>query len=278
MRKQLVLTKVPIPIANVQLGSLVPDFSQPTIDAMPIPPLLPSPSDLNLAHQTTYKSLVKTYRKTALRPHLAFFGFDVSRDQDLELIIESTKGMLYELKSPTAWFSKLCADASVQTWMEKRSMDRKSIFFITGYRTFTDARITNTHKRGGEVGGNIDVPADAIAAAAGTGIPISTGMDVGIDGSVKRSTKTEEGYVAPGEQIYAIQYRRVNLSWFQASSIDKARLDDKVYWKDVLKHRGAENGEDIVGAELGNGLRLGKPTEKIMDEGASDEYLIVLEE
>jgi hypothetical protein len=276
MRNQLVLTNVPIPIANIKLGCLVPDFSQPTIDA--VAPLTPSSSDLNFAHQTTYRSLVKTYRKTALRPHLAFFGFDVSRDQDVDLIIESTRGMLYELKAPTDWFRKLCSDTAVQTWMEKRSLDKKSIFFITGYRTFVDARISNTNKTGREIGGNVDVPVDALATAAGMGIPISMGMHAGVDGSVKRSTKIEEAYVAPEEQVYAIQYRRVNLGWFRSHSADKATLDDKVCWKDVLKHRGVENGQDMVGAELGNALRLGRPTEKVMDESATDEYIVVLEE
>jgi len=276
MPNTLVLVNVPIPIASIRLGSLVPSFSAPTLDA--IAPLAPTSDDLNIAPQTTYRSLVKVYGKTALRPHLAFFGFEVSRDQDVDVIIEATKGMLYELKAPTAWFRRLCANEEAQKWIEKRSMDHKSIFFITGYRTFADARVGIDWKKGSKMGGDADVPLDAIATTAGAGIPVSVGIDVGLERKVEKLRRIEEGYTAPGERIYAVQYRRVKVSWFGSRKVDQATLDEKIFWKDVLKHRGSEKDMDMVEAELSTALRLGKPTEKIVDEGADDEYLVVLEE
>ena len=276
MRKQPVVTSTPIPIANVQLGSLVPDYLHPAIDA--IAPIKPTPADLHTSPQTTYKSLFKTYRKTALGPHLAVFGFDVSKDQDVDVIIKATRGMLYALKAPTAWFRQLCQETEVQEWIQERARARRSMYIVTGYRTFDDARVTNKDKHGKGLGGSIDIPIDAIASATAAGIPISLGMDASFEGKVERSTNIEERYIAPGEQIYAIQYRRVTVGWFRSRSAAQTSLDDKICWEDVFVSRGEENGEDMVEAELATALRLGKPTENSIDEGCEDEYLIVLGE
>jgi hypothetical protein len=278
MRNQLVITSTPIPIENVPLGSLIPDFLHPVLDAVPVPPVKPTSADLHTSVQTTYKSLVKNYRKTALKPHLAVLGFDISRDQDVDVIINSTKGMLYELKAPTTWFRQLCANTEIQEWIQKRAKARKAMYFITGYRTFHDARVTNKEKHGQELGGNIDIPLDAIASAAAAGIPLSVGMDASLEGKFERSRQVEEGYTAPGEQIYAIQYRRVAVGWFKSRSADQASLNDKICWKDVITNRGKESEEDMVEADLATALRLGKPTEKSVDEDCEDEYLILLDE
>ncbi|KAE9365573.1 hypothetical protein N431DRAFT_431012 [Stipitochalara longipes BDJ] len=276
MRKQLVITKNPIPIDNVQLGGLIPTYLHPALEA--VAPLKPVLTDINESPQTAYKSLIKNYRKTALSPHLAIFGFDVSRDEDVDVIIEATHGMQYELKDATRWFKKLCADTEVQEWIQKRARARKDMFLVTGYRTFSDARITHTAKHGRGIGGNVTVPADAIASAAGTGIPISLGMDVGMEGKIEKSRKVEGEYTAPGEQIYAIQYRRVEVGWFSSSSVDAASLEEKVNWEDVFTNMGEENENDMVEAELATTLRLGVETEISLDEGCEDEYLIVQED
>jgi hypothetical protein len=152
------------------------------------------------------------------------------------------------------------------------------MYLITGYRTFDDARITYKGKHGRELGGNIDLPIDTIASMAGAGLPISLGGDVGFDSKIKRSAEMEEGYTAPGEQIYAVQYRQLTVRGFRSRSLAQVSLDDKIHWEDVFIHRGDkdEEEEDMVGAELAPMLRLGKHTEKSIDEGCEDEYLIIV--
>ncbi len=156
MRKQLVITEAPIPIDHVKLGSLIPSFHHPTQEA--VAPLLPTAEDFHTAPQTDYLSLVKHDRKTALSPHLAVLGIDVSKDYDIEVLIEATRGMKYELKDPPQWFKQLCTDVKVQEWIQRRARMRKDIFLITGYRTFNDPRTTTKAKHGKEVEGKADVP------------------------------------------------------------------------------------------------------------------------
>ena len=98
VRKQLVVTGEPMPIDNVKLGSLIPTFQHPTIEA--VASLVPATEDFHTAPQTNYGSLVKNYKKTALSPHLAVFEIDVSKDNNIEVVIEATRGMKYELKDP----------------------------------------------------------------------------------------------------------------------------------------------------------------------------------
>jgi hypothetical protein len=274
-RKQLVITGEPIPVDNVKLGSLIPTFQNPTQEA--VAPLVPTAEDFHTAPQTNYRSLVKHYGNTALSPHLAVFGIDISKDNDVEVVIEATRGVKYELKDPQQWFKQLCTDVRVQEWIQRRARMRKDIFLITGYRTFNNARTTTKAKHGREVGGKVDVPVDAIVAATAAALPISLGMDVGGEVKVDKSTTVEEEYTSPGEQIYSVQYRRVNVSWFKSSSKDPVSLDDidKAFWKDVITTMGEEKEADMVKAELATALLLGVETEKSFDEGCEDEYLIV---
>jgi hypothetical protein len=277
VRKQLVITREPIPIDNVKLGSLVPTFQHPTQEA--VAPLVPTAEDVHTAPQTNYRNLVKDYRKTAVSSHLAVFGIDVSKDDDVEVAIEATRGMKYELKNPPQWFKRLCTDVKAQEWIQRRARMRKDIFLITGYRTFNDARTTTKAKHGYEVGGKVDVPVDQIAAAAAAALPISFGMDVGGEVKVDRSTTVEEAYTSPGEQIYSVQYRRVKVRWFKSSSEDHVSLDDidKTFWEDVITTMGVEKELDMVEAELATAL-LNVETEKSFDEGCEDEYLIIQED
>ncbi|KAF2148101.1 hypothetical protein K461DRAFT_272272 [Myriangium duriaei CBS 260.36] len=205
------------------------------------------------------------YRRTALSPPLAVLGFDASTESEVEAIIESTKGRRYELKAPTTWFQRLCTDATLRAWMEKRAYSRKRMFLITGHLTFADEGVTHTAERGKAYGGKVDIPIVQTATGVETGLPLSVGIDATLDGKIKKDR----------EQIYAIQSRRVNLSWLRANTLGKAASGDNVHGHSVLLRRGAGD-DNIVHSELSNALRLNMPRVKVASELGDNDHPVIL--
>lgn len=111
MRKPLLVTTVPIPVAELKLSSLITDRSHPTQNVYaPIDiQLQDAPTETVLkAPQKNYKTLVRAYSRTVLRPHLAMLGWDFTREQpDVAVQIEALDGFTYKLRNPLQWFNAL---------------------------------------------------------------------------------------------------------------------------------------------------------------------------
>ena len=267
-KKPFIVTPIPIPIENISLGRLVTDIANPTQDAYTTPK--PTNEDIQKAPQNTFKSLISNYKKTSLRAHLIVLGFNMSRELDDKFIIESTIGKSYELREPTIWFSKTCEAVEARRWLQTMDDNNRDIFFVSGFRTWTNATVTVEKRKGTSYGGDSDLPADTIASFAGTGLPFSLGLGLGASPTVERSKTENESYYAPGEQVYAIQYRRVKLN-----KSTKARyLDKSTCWRDVLSQRGEEDTDKFVEAEIAAALQLGLPNEQV-DEGDGEKYIVL---
>jgi hypothetical protein len=79
--------------------------------------------------------------------------------------------------------------------------------------------------------------------------------------------------VAIGEQICAVQYRKVRFKWFSSRDLDTAALDKETRWKVYWNERGEETGtNDVVEVNLQDALELEDEHEKYtieMDEECS---------
>ncbi|MCJ1390660.1 hypothetical protein MMC18_003521 [Xylographa bjoerkii] len=267
-KKPYLVTPNPIPIENLSLGRLVPDIANPTQDAYTTPN--PTDEDIQKAPQNTYKSLVASHKKTSVRAHLIALGFDMSRELDNKLIIDSTIGKSYELREPTAWFSKICEAVEARRWLQTMDDNNRDIFFVSGFRTWSNATVTVEKTRGTSYGGDGDLPVDTIASLAGTALPVSLGLGLGAGSTVERSKTEKVSYYAPGEQVYAIQYRRVKLN----RSTKAKYLHQSTCWRDVLSQRGEEDTDGFVDAEVAVALRLALPNEQV-DEGDGEKYIVL---
>ena len=120
------------------------------------------------------------------------------------------------------------------------------------------------------LGDDVNIPIDAIASAAGTGLPLSSGLGLDAGSTVQRAETHKVSYFAPGEQVYAIQYRRVKLS----RGVKARHLSNSTCWRDVLSQRGEESTDEFVEAEIATALRLGLPSEQV-DERDGETYIIL---
>jgi len=64
-------------------------------------------------------------------------------------------------------------------------------------------------------------------------------------------------FVADGEQICAIQYRKVRFKWFSSRDLDAAMLEKKIRWKSDWNVRGQEPGiNDVLEVDLHDELEI----------------------
>ncbi|KAB5572285.1 hypothetical protein GE09DRAFT_956676, partial [Coniochaeta sp. 2T2.1] len=74
--------------------------------------------------------------------------------------------------------------------------------------------------------GQITVPVGLSLAAAGAIVPFGRALDPSAAGS----DGTQSQFVAPGEHICAVQYRKICHQWLSSKHIDKARLSEVRQW------------------------------------------------
>ena len=91
----------------------------------------------------------------------------------------------------------------------------------------------------------------------------------GVNGSNINRQGIQRDYVAPGEQVCAVQYRMVCFKWVSSHSLDKAFLEKGTCWKmySGIRTHGIE-ANDVVEIDLDDDLKLDNNCE----EHQSDKY------
>lgn len=157
-----------------------------------------------------------------------------------------------QLQNSGQFFEKFCALGKTRAWLERAIRRRKNVFLVTGTKTVTDARIGTTERTGTSSEVNFQVPTSLLTAAAG--LPLPDGLlDVGAGGKRSADNSEKHSFLAPGEQVFAVQYRKVRVSWLSNRDVDHACLESGNRWKVYLGGRGEEGEvENIVDIEVGD--------------------------
>lgn len=130
------------------------------------------------------------------------------------------------MDNSTKWFKDACGDEEVREWLQEAVEDGDSVYLVVGFHTVVDAVVVVNDRDSGGLGGS---------ATEGELL----GVEVGHDGG----TVQRRGWRAEGEQVYAVQYRKIVFKWF-SSQADKGVLG-KNRWR-VCNGRGKEYEEDSV--------------------------------
>lgn len=81
------------------------------------------------------------------------------------------------------------------------------------------------------MGGNTVIPVSVALAALGVVVPMGNLADPGLEGSCGQTDDEQRHFIAPGEQVFAVQYRKVRCRWFASNKIDKITLAKKTWWE-----------------------------------------------
>ena len=165
----------------------------------------------------------------------------------------------YQLHKSDTYFRHACSEPAVREFLQTQAQRLfGKVFVVCGYKTLQDAHVNQSQGGSGSFEGGLALPASVVASAAAMagGVPlppiVTPESDIDLLAiKAERDTKMQESaqYDAPGEQVFAVQFRRVKFSWFSAKDASAgASLETGNRWK-LYGYRG-EGDQDGIEADL----------------------------
>ncbi|KAL8366679.1 hypothetical protein RB595_010508 [Gaeumannomyces hyphopodioides] len=245
-----------IPRESVELGRLVVDPKYPDHDFCQ--PLLTGTSDAPFAaadvatqHFEDFSAILNRTRGTRLELRLLSLLSivpSVTPGSTSSTVLTAPVCAVHRLRDATTYFSAACREQPVREWLESRPRRPfGNIFLVCGLRTVTNARVRQTRHSQIDVAASVSVPAASLP-----------GFDVTVEGSLSVACESKEkvGYTAVGEQVFAVQYRKVNLSMLSTATkkVEEAYLERKIRFISYISLRGGQVDKHVIEAEVAEAL------------------------
>jgi hypothetical protein len=233
---------------SVQLGRLIrnpidphDDYHYPFPDAEEHPKLI-------ITSQTNFQEIIARSASLWARLKLSSIG---------AIATKANEAKTYQLDNSSDWFRKACKTKDTREWILQGIKDGARMYLTVGYHVIVDALV---YERRGEMGS----PESRASEDSNTTLVAR----------IDSSNGHEREYGAPGEHIYAVQYRKLRFKWFSSRDVDQAVLEPTNRWKLSLGARGEEDGDedDVLEADLADGMDV-KGGEGFMSEDGLDEFV-----
>ncbi|KAK6525382.1 hypothetical protein TWF694_005521 [Orbilia ellipsospora] len=243
-------------LGSIKLGSFVPDIRYPHQDSLELTgdgyERIINNVEVHEHEQQSFTGSLNTSSKSGLSADATRLLSASRRGENRSTIQISARGTrVYELKHPRNVFKQLCSLPEVREWILDNYDRGAKSYFIVGYRTFLDAKVSDSLRDPHDGGGNPQIPLNELLVAGSTSV-IADSLDVGIASGQGDGQLNKEAFRGPGEQIYAFCYQNVKLKWWPRSHVNLASLGASNIWEPTT-YRGSDEGEDedeIVEADL----------------------------
>lgn len=277
MKNRALLQNSLLPLESVKLGRLVLNAKNPQQDYLDP---LDSVPESTVKPQESFHETLNSSKNVKLRSRLTALlavGYE-NRDAN-SASLSAIQATTYQLANSGAWFRKACAKQETRSWFEGAIEENDSdVYLVVGYHTVTDAQITEAATTGRKTGTGIQLSSSLLTGTAAPR-PLENLSNLRVDHSQDTQHQQTRSFHAPGEQIYAVQYRKVEFKWLSSKSIDKTTLERNNRWKIFWSagQRGKEeielDGEDdVVEADLTDELEL-EPEETYLSEDGTEEFM-----
>ena len=235
-----IFTRTPLSKDDVKLASLVPDKRYPHMDALKKIELKPDEDytnnlDKNFSDRMSAES--SSFFKLAIT---RLFSAELEKEASNTFHVTAEEGRIYELREPKKIFKKLCELDDVKQWLQDGYLDNQKTYFVIGYRTLLNAKLSRQEHHSTTASGKGNIPTGTLA---GDPTP-SDQMDVELAIGHKSKVDKEGEFETNGERIYAIGYRKVMLKFHQG--IGTPYLKAGNIWETFTKTRGAAPAENEV--------------------------------
>ncbi|KAF4992643.1 hypothetical protein FGRMN_7044 [Fusarium graminum] len=248
----------PIPRTSIELGRLVldpkyptQDYCQPTIKRDNtdkctndgVDSEIPSSLEVETQQFENFHETFEKAKGTRLEASLLnILSLAPSVPSRTSTSISGALCVIHQLRDTNAFFSTICQQARVRTWLEEQSQrTRSTVYIVCGFKVLTDASVSLTREHGTSFEASVNVPSALVTGAMGVPIP---GLDAGAGVTVSRESSNKTEYTAVGEQVFAVQYRKVSFSWFSKNKVDQAYLAKGNRWVSYVQARAGQADED----------------------------------
>jgi hypothetical protein len=228
-----------LPPNAVSLGRFVTSFDEPHHDFHD-PPCSPGPDVIEKVHiqydsnHDAAKQRVGASRLTGL------LSSSFSKRLESSLRVTANEAKTYYLNNVGQWFRTALEHEETRKWIERNIDGGEDIYMVVAYHTLQDSRIAEHLQEQRFTGGQVTVPVSTALTASGVVIPFTAALDPGLSGSRGLMQNEKWQFIAPGEQVYAVQYREVKWAYFSSKKVDKATLAKKTWWESYNKPRSTE--------------------------------------
>lgn len=246
-----------LPRNAVELGRLVTNIHDPMQDYCQ-PDLLPLGDDaISVQRLENFSSILENTKGSNLFGFLTQILSGIwSVSSEVTTDIAATVYETRQLGNCEDILHAACKLASVRIWLERAIRRKRNVYVISGLKVLIDTRVRQSVVKSSNRGGSVQVPGALIAAAATIPIPVGDILDIGVEKTYQRDFREEGEYMASGEHIFAIQYRKVKMGKFSTSAVDPDYLLGGSRWKIFLSSRGGTGRieEDGVDVEAGGSV------------------------
>jgi hypothetical protein len=266
MQKSVLVSQYLLPISSVSLGRFITNIDEPHQDYHD--PVYTSSLETAEKLQIQYDGIHQSVTDRKATSQLtAFLSSSFSKRLKAYVRVTSEQAKTYYLQNCAQSFRKALEHEETRRWIERTIDEGEDVYLVTGYHTLLDARI---YEQSGEhrfSGAEITVPLSTALTASGVIVPFGEIMDPRLGGSHGRVEDTQKQFTAPGEQVFAVQYRRVRHKWFRKADVEKLILDRKIHWERYDRPRYLQGGtEDSIEVELETEIALGAKCEEFATE------------
>ncbi|KAJ5555158.1 hypothetical protein N7461_003628 [Penicillium sp. DV-2018c] len=214
----VLLPQIFLPQSAVKLGRLVTNIDEPHRDYHD-----PSPSpnqDLSIIEKVeTHYDGTETLGgdRNFVSKLTAFLSSSISSRTKASLRVTTNQLKTYYLDNNGQWFRDVVRSEEVRKWIERTIDEGEEIYVVSREQKGWD--------------GKLAIPITAALAASGVVVPVGKLVDPTVAGSSGRAEDQQRQFVAQGEQIIAVQYRKVRFRFFSSKSVDKATLAKEAIWE-----------------------------------------------
>ena len=224
-----------LPKNSVQLGRLVTDVRSPQKRFLNLPV---TESDFSIQQIDKFKDKLRHSGGSQLKAFLtSLLSAQFGGVTETAIDIESASCITQQLRNCETWFETHLSESEVaKKWLEKVSWRGKKVYLVVGLKILVDARICERDGRLIDSGVGLQPP----TRATGLSLPVAN-ADTGFGISNVGDHRQLREFIASGEHIFAIQYRKIQFSRFFSRDIQDISLQGnrwEVVWEeeeDVLK-------------------------------------------
>jgi hypothetical protein len=274
MPKSILVSQFFLPPSAVSLGRFVTSLDNPHQNFHE-PTSIVNPNCTEKV-QTQFDSLQHSTKHRNLGSRLTtFLSSSFTKRLKASVRITADQAKTHYLINAGEWFRDATKSQETCKWIERTIHEGEDIYFVVAYHTLMNAQIVGQLGGQSSTGGTLAVPASTLLTESGVVVPFDM-ADPGFGASSSRVEDEQRKFVAPGEQIYAVQYRRVSWIWFSRDKVNEMTLRTKLWWKEYYTVRTFQSEpEDALEVKLENEIVLDGDHEEYMVESGDTFVSIV---
>ncbi|KAL2168569.1 hypothetical protein VTG60DRAFT_7174 [Thermothelomyces hinnuleus] len=198
----------------------------------------------NGEHQSASKSAFASTLTSLLSA-----GF--SKREKMKICVTTEQVKTYALDNSDSWFEEATRLQATRAWLERQIDRGHDIYMIVGFHTMTDANIRQQSVVGKNAGGHVSVSTSLSLATARVVALHGDAVDPNVALRRQFLDGAQSQFVVYGEQVCALEYRKMRHSWLSSRDIDQSRLSKVRQWPSIDRTRDEEDGvDDIIEVEL----------------------------